>query len=34
MNNLKELDLVSAIKEKVNNGTPLFGICLGQQLLF
>lgn len=34
MNNLKELNLVSAIKEKVNNGTPLFGICLGQQLLF
>lgn len=34
MNNLKELDLVTAIKEKVNNGTPLFGICLGQQLLF
>lgn len=34
MNNLKNLDLVSAIKEKINNDTPLFGICLGQQLLF
>ncbi|WP_074405874.1 MULTISPECIES: imidazole glycerol phosphate synthase subunit HisH [Aquimarina] len=34
MNNLKKLNLVSAIKEKTNNGNPLFGICLGQQLLF
>jgi glutamine amidotransferase len=34
MNNLKKLELVDAIKQKVNNGTPIFGICLGQQLLF
>jgi len=34
MNNLERLDLISAIKEKVNSGTPLFGICLGLQLLF
>lgn len=34
MNNLKKLELDSAIKEKVNSGTPIFGICLGQQLLF
>lgn len=34
MQNLEELDLIVAIKSKVNNGTPLFGICLGLQLLF
>ena len=34
MKNLEELDLITAIKSKVNNGTPLFGICLGLQLLF
>jgi glutamine amidotransferase len=34
MNNLKKLNLVDAIKEKVNSGTPILGICLGQQLLF
>ena len=34
MNNLKKLELDIAIKTKVNNGTPIFGICLGQQLLF
>lgn len=34
MNNLKKLELDVAIKQKVNNGTPIFGICLGQQLLF
>ena len=34
MNNLENLDLISAIKEKVNSGTHLFGICLGLQLLF
>lgn len=34
MNNLKNLDLIDVIKEKVNDGTPLFGICLGLQLLF
>lgn len=34
MNNLKKLEIDIAIKEKVRNGTPIFGICLGQQLLF
>jgi len=34
MNNLKKLDLIDVIKTKVNSGTPLFGICLGLQLLF
>lgn len=34
MNNLDKLDLVSAIKEKIADNVPLFGICLGQQLLF
>ena len=34
MNNLKQLELDSAIKQKVNSGSPIFGICLGQQLLF
>jgi len=34
MNNLKKLDLIDAIKTKVNSGTPLLGICLGLQLLF
>lgn len=34
MNNLENLDLIVAIKNKVNSGTPLFGICLGLQLLF
>lgn len=34
MTNLENLDLVSAIKEKIAANTPLFGICLGQQLLF
>lgn len=34
MNNLKKFGLDIAIKEKVNAGTPLFGVCLGQQLLF
>lgn len=34
MNNLEKLDLVTAIKEKTTKGIPLFGICLGQQLLF
>ena len=34
MNNLKEFGLDLAIKQKVIAGTPLFGICLGQQLLF
>ena len=34
MNNLKKLDLIDVIKTRVNSGTPLFGICLGLQLLF
>jgi glutamine amidotransferase len=34
MNNLKNLELDVVIKQKVNNGLPIFGICLGQQLLF
>ena len=34
MNNLQSLDLIEAIKSKVNSGTPIFGICLGLQLLF
>ena len=34
MNNLKKFGLDTAIQEKVKNGTPIFGICLGQQLLF
>lgn len=34
MNNLKKMGLDTAIKIKVIDGTPIFGICLGQQLLF
>ncbi len=34
MNNLKRFELDTAIQEKVKSGTPIFGICLGQQLLF
>ncbi|MEZ0128317.1 imidazole glycerol phosphate synthase subunit HisH [Flavobacterium sp. LBUM151] len=34
MNNLKKFGLDTAIQQKVQNGTPIFGICLGQQLLF
>jgi glutamine amidotransferase len=34
MNNLKKFELDAAIQNKVNGGTPIFGICLGQQLLF
>lgn len=34
MNNLESLDLIEAIKIKVSLGTPIFGICLGLQLLF
>lgn len=34
MNNLKKLKLDVAIKHKVKAGIPIFGICLGQQLLF
>mgnify|MGYP001228628560 CR=1 FL=1 len=34
MANLKKLDLCETIKQKVHEGTPIFGICLGLQLLF
>lgn len=34
MNNLRKFGLDTAIKEKVKGGTPIFGICLGLQLLF
>ena len=34
MNNLKKFGLDTAIQTKVNEGSPIFGICLGQQLLF
>jgi glutamine amidotransferase len=34
MNNLKKFGLDVAIQNKVTRGTPIFGICLGQQLLF
>lgn len=34
MNNLEKLDLIDVIKRKVNSGSPLFGVCLGLQLLF
>ena len=34
MNNLKELNLISSIKEFVESGKPFMGICLGLQLLF
>ena len=32
--NLYEKNLISVIHQVVNNGIPLFGICLGLQLLF
>lgn len=34
MNNLEDLDLIAPIMKSVESGIPLFGICLGQQLLF
>jgi glutamine amidotransferase len=34
MNNLRKFRLDTAIQDKVKSGTPIFGICLGQQLLF
>ena len=34
MENLEKLDMVSALKDHVSAGKPLFGICLGMQLLF
>lgn len=34
MKNLESLDLINPIKDKIQMGVPLFGICLGLQLLF
>lgn len=34
MDNLIKLDLVRVLKEEVNKGKLLFGICLGMQVLF
>ena len=34
MKGLKKNNLVNALKKKVNEGTPILGICLGMQLLF
>ena len=34
MDNLEKTDLIPHIKNWVNNGKPLLGICLGLQLLF
>jgi glutamine amidotransferase len=33
MKNLHDLGIIDVLKEKVNHGTPLLGICLGMQLL-
>ena len=34
MRNLRKTELVPSIIDWINNGKPLFGICLGLQLLF
>src|SRR5207302_8175292 len=34
MANLRELGLDAVIRERVEAGTPLLGVCLGMQLLF
>lgn len=34
MKELNKLDLVESIKERVFNGVPILGICLGMQLLY
>lgn len=34
MNNLNRLGISNILKKRVNDGIPLFGICLGLQLLF
>ncbi len=34
MHNLRELGLVDLIQARVEQGTPLLGVCLGMQLLF
>lgn len=33
MNNLREMGLITPVKEFVDDGKPVFGICLGMQLL-
>ena len=34
MKNLKNLDLISILKERKDEGIPILGICLGMQILF
>jgi len=34
MSNMRALDIIEPLKDFVAGGKPLFGICLGQQLLF
>lgn len=34
MSNLKRFDLISPIKDLVQSGKPMMGVCLGMQLLF
>lgn len=34
MKNLKELDMIDAIKDHINSGKPYLGLCLGLQVLF
>lgn len=34
MQSLKEFDLIPVIKEKISDGTPFLGICIGMQVLF
>lgn len=34
MKNLKNLDLISVLKERKEEGIPILGICLGMQILF
>ena len=34
MKNLSRLGLIEVLKEKINQGSPFLGICLGLQLLF
>jgi len=34
MKNLEKLDLIAPLRDKVNTGIPLIGVCLGLQLLF
>jgi len=34
MRELRELELIDLLRERVARGTPLLGICLGMQLLF